>query len=264
MGSGKLNKLEHRCASPQDLTEFEAWLVERALEHDQPTFLLHTATERLHWERIVRPGLTSLERIISAARERARTVTYERLSHLLSSPGKEFLDDLLELRTEESNSISRTKLSWLQRLPNDHTPSQLLATLDKIRFLQEAGVPNWDLSTLNPNRLKSLADLGARATNQQLQRTSALRRYPILVAFLKQTLFDLTDAVIDLFDAYLWQQHSEAKKALDAMRLKAARSTNEKLRIYSEMAKIVVDSGVPDAAVRTTVFACFQMDHLTP
>jgi hypothetical protein len=143
-----LPHLGYRRISPHDLAEIEAWLVERALEHDQPTFLLHTVTAPkgppLRWDRIVRPGLTTLERIVAAARERAREVTYERVSHQLSPQGKGFLDELVELvelRAEESPSSSRTMLSWLQNMPNDHAAPQIMATLDKIRFLREAGVP---------------------------------------------------------------------------------------------------------------------------
>jgi hypothetical protein len=44
-----------------------------------------------------------------------------------------------------------------------------------------------------------------------------MRRYPVLVAFVKQALFDLTDVAIDLFDACLWQRHVDAKKELDAI-----------------------------------------------
>ena len=84
--------LDYRRASAADLTALEAWLIERALEHDQPTFLLHTAAERLHGNRILRPGLTSLERMVAAARQRAREVTFERMSHLLTPQGKSVLD----------------------------------------------------------------------------------------------------------------------------------------------------------------------------
>ncbi|MDH3676240.1 MAG: Tn3 family transposase, partial [Anaerolineae bacterium] len=253
-----IDYLDYRRASQLDLTQLEAWLVERALEHDQPTFLLHTALERLRWDRILRPGLTSLERIVSTARQQVRQVTFERVSHLLTPEGEKFLTNLLE----RDQGGYRTTLSWLQRMPNDHTAPQIVATLDKIRFLQQAQVPSWDLATLNPNRLKFLANIGARATNQQLQRSSEMVRYPVLIAFLKQTLIDLTDVVIDLFDACLWQRHTDAKADLDEMRLRAARSTNEKLRTYYEMAKIVIDDAVPAAAVRAAIFERFKSAHL--
>lgn len=253
-----MRHLGYRRAAAQDLHDLEDWLVARALEHDRPTFLLHVAAERLRWERILRPGLTSLERIVSSARQRARHVTFEQVSHLLSSPGHPFFDDLL---VADQNG-PRTTLSWLQRMPNDHTALQIRTTLEKIRFLQEACIPDWDLAAVNPNRLKYLANIGARATNQQMQRTSQLRRYPILIAFLKQTLFDLTDAAIDLFDACLWQKHVEAKAELDKMRLQAARSTNDKLRTFNAIVKIIVDGQVPDSAVRATIFQRFKSDHL--
>jgi TnpA family transposase len=253
-----LDHFGYRRATAADLTALEAWLVERALEHDQPTFLLHTATEWLHGNRIVRPGLTSLERLVATARQQAREVTLARMAHLLTPQTKSFLDDLLAV----DESSPRTTLSWLQRLPNDHTAPQILATLEKIRFLQTAGVPTWDLTAINPNRLKFLANIGARATNQQLQRVTEMRRYPVLLAFLQQSLVALTDVVIDLFDACLWQRHAEAKKELDELRLRAARSTNEKLRTYSAVVKVLIDDEVPDPAVRATVFARFQSDYL--
>lgn len=250
--------LAYHRATSSDLQTLEDWLVERALEHDKPTFLLHTAAERLRWDRTLRPGLTTLERIVATARQRARKTTFENVAHLLSADGKRYFDDLLV----PDKRSHRTSFSWLQRLPNDHTASQINTTLEKIRFLQDAGIANWDLSSINPNRLKFLANIGARTTNQQLQRSSPMRRYPTLIAFLKQSLFDFTDVVIDLFDACLWQRHVDAKAELDAMRLKAARSTNDKLRLFNEVVKIVVDGQVPDAAVRATIFKRFRNEQL--
>ncbi|MCI0643447.1 MAG: DUF4158 domain-containing protein, partial [Chloroflexi bacterium] len=250
--------LGYRRPSATDLKALEAWLVARALEHDKPIFLLHTAAERLRWDRLLRLGLTSLERIVSTARQQALNITFEHVSPLLSAAGERFFDDLLEPATRGY----RTTLSWLQRMPNDHTASQIKGTLEKIQFLQNAQVSDWNLAAVNPNRLKFLANMGARATNQQLQRSSPMRRYPILIAFLKQSLFDFTDVVLDLFDACLWHHHVEAKAELDEMRLKAARSTNDKLRTFNEVVKIVVDGEVPGTAVRATIFNRFRSDHL--
>jgi TnpA family transposase len=250
--------LQYRRATTHDLAALEEWLVDRALEHDRPTFLLQLAAERQRWERILRPGLTMLERVVSTARQRARKVTYENMVHLLTPEGKQFLDDLLTV--EEGDY--RTSLAWLQRMPTDHTATQLKATLDKIRFLQDMGIAEWELENVNPNRLKFLANIGSRATNQQLQRTSTLRRYPTVVAFLKQTLFDLTDIAVDLFDANLWERHTDAKAELDEMRLKAARSTNEKLRTYKNVVDIVMDDSVPAVDLRSAIFARYRRWHL--
>lgn len=89
-----------------------------------------------------------------------------------------------------------------------------------------------------------------------------MRRYPVLTAFLKQTLFDLTDIAIDLFDANLWERHTDAKAELDEMRLQAARSTNEKLRTYKNVVSLVMDRSIPEEVLRSTIFSRYQKQQL--
>ena len=117
-----MSYLGYRRATTVDLAQLENWLVERALEHDQPTFLLHTAAEHLRWEKVMRPGLTVLERIVATVRQKARQITFEKPSHLFTVEGKLFMDHLLEVETDSY----RTPLTWLQRMPTDHTATQLL------------------------------------------------------------------------------------------------------------------------------------------
>ena len=68
--------LGFRKASAADLDELTQWLLARALEHDKPTLLLQLACEHLHRQRIVRPGITRLEAVVSAARGQAQNETY--------------------------------------------------------------------------------------------------------------------------------------------------------------------------------------------
>ena len=73
-------------------------------------------------------------------------------------------------------------------------------TLEKIRFLVDAGVVQWTLTELTPNRVKWLAQVGWRATPQQLQRMPSVRRYPVLLAVLSQALHHHTDIAVELYD----------------------------------------------------------------
>lgn len=100
-----------RRASKQDLRELSGWLVERALEHDQPTLLLRLAAEQLRAQKIVRPGLSRLERMVAEARERAGDETYRAVSPLLGRYLVERLDGLLV--PESSRAL--TDLSWLKQ-----------------------------------------------------------------------------------------------------------------------------------------------------
>jgi len=87
--------LQFRRATPLDFYALQTWLVERALEHDKPTLLLQLACEKLYREKIVRPGVTRLERLVATARDQAHAETLRRLTPLLTDERKTFLDGLL-------------------------------------------------------------------------------------------------------------------------------------------------------------------------
>ena len=66
--------------------------------------------------------------------------------------------------------LGRTPLAWLGERAAANTSKAIVAELKKLDFLRELGVTEWGLSTINPNRLKFLAQVGRRATSQALQR----------------------------------------------------------------------------------------------
>src|SRR5262249_44555523 len=108
----------------------------------------------------------------------------------------------------------KTPLYLLRQYATSNTPPALLETLDKLTLLHSWAVDQWDMTALNPNRQKFLARLGRKYTVQALRRMGPERRYPILLALLKQTLIDLTDESIDIFDVCLASRHKKAREAL--------------------------------------------------
>ena len=72
-----MDYLGFRQATEDDLLVLEQWLIQRALEHDKPSVLYQLMCDRFYSQRIVRPGVTRLERIIATARQGAQTQTIE-------------------------------------------------------------------------------------------------------------------------------------------------------------------------------------------
>src|SRR2546425_1096560 len=242
--------LGFRQATPLDVYALQTWLVARALEHDKPTLLLQLACEKLHRERIVRPGVTRLERFVATAREKAHEETFRQLTPLLTDERKTLLDGLLQ----PDATTGRTLLSWLRQEAVSHAASHIIATLTKIVFLHDAGVDQWNLASLNPNRAKWLAQIGWKSTNQSLQRMAPERRYPVLVAFLQQALLHHTDVTVELFDQCVWGCHSEAQQELEEFRKAMARSTNDKLKLFRELGQVLLDDDIEDPNVRAVSF----------
>jgi hypothetical protein len=87
--------LGYRRPTSADLRGLFAWLVERALEHDDPALLVSLAADKLKSEKVVRPGLSRLERMVAAARDRTDEETHRALAPVLTGGVREELDALL-------------------------------------------------------------------------------------------------------------------------------------------------------------------------
>jgi TnpA family transposase len=245
-------------ADKDDFRTLAAWLLERALEHDRPILLFQLVIEKLASEKIVRPGVTSLERMVVTARSMAGKETFRRLEPLLTPERQVFLDQLLM----PSPTLLHTPLTWLRRGATTNSPTAILNALAKLTFLKQQAVNDWDMTRLNPNRIKFLAQLGKKSTNQALQRADAERRYPILIAFCYQIFEEITDEVIDIYDRCLADTYARARRDLEEFRRDVAQSTNEKIRLLLQLGSVILDEDVTDELVRANIYKRVSPEQL--
>ena len=163
---------------------------------------------------------------------------------------------------EVNDQLKRTPLNWLRTGATSSSANSILQILEKILFLRQTGVESWNLAALNPNLLKRLNRIGRTSTNQMLERMPPENRYPILLAFLRQTLTETIDEAIDLFDRYLQTAYSRAGRELDEFRRSAARSTNEKVKLFQTVGSILINDEIPDTQIREFVFQMISPERL--
>lgn len=245
-------------SSTLELEKYSHWLLERALEHDKPSLLLLLLCEKFYQEKIVRPGITRLEKMVATARSQAQEETYKRLSPLLTFEQKTFLDSLLV----SDATTHRTHLGWLSKGATSNSASAMIVCLQKLEFLRKQKVDQWDMSLLTPNRLKFLAQIAKRSTNQALQRMPEQRRYPVLLAFLNQSLIGITDETIEIYDRCLWDCYAGARHDLEAFKKEVYQSSNEKVRLLKEVGRFVLDPENKDQELRKTIFAYLPPEKL--
>ena len=205
----------------RDLEELEAWLVERALEHEAPKVLFRLARERLRTERLVFPAPDRIVRLVSSARGRAQERTYTLVEPLLSAERRAQLDGLLEAKA--SNSWSTLK--WLGQGASGESPGSIKSEVAKLAFLRQLGAHEWDLSDLNPNRV-----------------------------LLHETTLDLVDEIVDLLNRALKKTDSRSRRELEAWRVATAQAPNEKVRLFSRLGRLVLDPDIPDEPLRRRSF----------
>jgi TnpA family transposase len=248
--AGAARHLGYREATPADVKTAAAQLLERALDHDKPMFLLRALCEHFFTEKILRPGLSKLEKVVAESRVAAQRELFERVEPALTPARKRLLNSLL-IPSEEHGM---TPLRWLSREETSASPAWILHALKRLHFLREAGVHRWKLAALSPNRIKLLGRLARRYTNQALQRMPDVRRYPILLGFLYQAHHQITDEVVDLFAEALARVERKSKGKLADYRGTVARATNEKLKLFQDIVAVLLDGDVADPSVRSFIF----------
>ena len=93
-----LKYLQYRRWEPiMDEPAIEKWLLERGMEHDNERWLLDKLCQKLHYDKILRPAIGTLERIVGSIGELLNEETYQRLIFLLTPDLQEKLDKILEL-----------------------------------------------------------------------------------------------------------------------------------------------------------------------
>lgn len=237
--------------APMDAVQLEAWVLERSLEHDKPTLLLDLACERLIQNRILRPAIGTLERMVVSVRGQAYTETYRRLTGILNLELKLRLDNLL-IVDEDKNF---TRFGWLKEPANSNTPATLNNALAKYQYIIDIGVIEWNLTVLNPNRIKFLSQKARRSTNQEIQRMNPEKRYPLLIAFLSQNLTDVTDSILDMFDAYLDEVLHRCRRSLEIYQQETVNAKDSAMGTLSFVAAMVANEEIPSEEIRNKVFS---------
>ena len=131
-----LKHLNFRKWQPMDEPIMEQWLIQRGLERDNERYLLNALCKKLHQEKILRPAIGTLERIVGGIKERLHEETYKRLGSLWQQGIFEKLDGLLE--TDPVRKV--TPHRWLCSEPTSNTSRVINQTLEKVAFLKEIKV----------------------------------------------------------------------------------------------------------------------------
>ena len=205
-----------------------------------------------------RPGISVLERLVGTARERAEAAIFRQISPLLTPARRTALDALLAV----DQAIRGTRLAWLRTGAVAPTPTAILAEIAKLTYLRGMEADPWDLAGLNPNRRKLLAQRARRSTNQALQRMPATRRYPALLAFCVDSVAEITDEIVDLFDRAFAGTDARARRARDERRRTTARATNEQVRLFIEVGSIIVDPAADAQTKLTTIETRVGLERL--
>jgi Domain of unknown function (DUF4158) len=188
---------------------------------ERPGVLFDLAITWLVDHKVVLPGITTLERLVSRIREQVALRVWQRLNTVVEPEQRIRLDHLLERSGKGNTRI--TTLERLRRLPtyaSSRTMSTALARLDEIRQL---GVGAIDLENISPSRIRTLATYAMTSKASTLARQSDDQRAATLLCCARALEVTALDDSLDVLDMLLRDRLAKSERKGKKERLRTLR-----------------------------------------
>jgi len=199
---------------------------------------------------VLTPAESTIHRLISEQRTRARERIHDRIAHQLPPEAETVFEELLSV-----DDSSRTSgLQAIKANPDKSSPESILDLLLKMAAIEESGVIGVELDWLNGNYQRSLFHHVRNCSAHRLRRLSKPRRDAAMTCFLWQAYRDAVDQAFNLYDKLLTRIESHAQNELDERLKEKRRGVLESLSVLEVLASTLLDEGIPDDNVRSTVY----------
>ncbi len=210
---------------------FLRWLYTRAWwSEERLTVLFDLAMAHLVDRKMLLPGVSVLERVVSSVREHASIRLWRLLAQLPTPPQRALLETLLVVPEGER----QTPLDRLRRGPTRVSGPALVQALHRVDAIRLFEVEHLDLSFVPKGRVKVLARYATTALVHNLRQLVYDHRIATLLAFAHTYLAVVHDDALDLFDALMRTASSQATREGQQERLRTIHDLDAAAQVLCE------------------------------
>jgi TnpA family transposase len=208
--------------------------------------------------KVLLPGVSVLERLVSSVREHASMRLWQALAQLPTPHQCALLETLLVVPQGER----QTPLDRLRRGPSRVSSPALVAALHRVDAIRLFGVEHLDLSFVPKGRVKALARYAATALVHNLRQLAHEHRVATLLAFAHTYLAVVHDDALDLFDALMRSAFSQATREGQQARLRTIHDLDAAAQVLAEACLVVLDQKQDPATLLQRIYARVPAPHL--
>ena len=218
---------------------------------DQPGRLIDQAATWLIVNKILLPGITVLERLISTIRDRARSRLWRRLVAGLNADQRARIARLFN----DDDSSAFAALDALRTVPARRAPTELMRHLDRLDAVRAFDLRPTPPKGVPAATLEGLARVARSSKPSAIAALQEPRRTATVAALFYTLEATAQDDAAELAEALLSDLIRDAEAADKRSRLRSLRDLDAAALLLSEMAKLVViDDDLPLAGWRKALF----------
>ncbi len=249
----------HDFAFQPEHFRFLRWLYTRAWwSEERLTVLFDLAMAQLIERKVLLPGVSVLERLVSSVREHASMRLWQLLAQLPTPRQVALLETLLVVPEGER----QTPLDRLRRGPTRVSSPALVAALRRVDAIRLFEVEHVDLSFVPKGRVKALARYATTALVHNLRQLADVHRIATLLAFAYTYLSTVHDDALDLFDALMRTAFSTATREGQQERLRTIHDLDAAAQVLSEACQVVLDETQDPATLLERIYGRVPVEHL--
>ncbi len=235
--------------SDQDAQQLRAFLAEQTARTGNAAALLEAADVWLARQRLLRPrGKTTIERLVYQTRSEAERALFATVADQLTQAQRDQLDALCQ---GGQGGTMLGALTAPSRVPSSTAIREECHRLALVQTVLPAGI---DWGPVTPARRAQWAAIVKRLTAQAVRRYPPEKRYTLLLAFLAVRGEELTDSVVDMFDALIDRVFARSAAELTEARLEQTQAQLASARFFRGITQVLLDPAVPDERVRSAIF----------
>ncbi len=221
-----------------------------AMQNHRPLPLVMKALDAMREEKIIAPGITETERLISLVLALADARIEIRLTSKLDYIQRARLDGLL---LPEATLKGKTTFSWLAQPAQTPSAKSLKKLVQRVKLIKEINLPAID-ARLHRDRVVDLSRRCGKYKSQALLKLPKNRRHALLVSHLSEVSQDLIDQTLDMFDRLMTELMTKGKNRQKEYFKINARKFNSHLRILASATKALLQAKSEGLDPYTTVF----------
>jgi TnpA family transposase len=235
------------------------WLYTYAwLTAERPSILFDLTTARLIEHKVLLPGVTVLERLVSQIRDRANLRLWKKLSFFPNEDQRKQLEKLLDVDSKRRQS----ELDILRQPPTSPTAVGLTKAVDRLESIRMLGALEWNTASIPAGRIRILARYAAMAKAQSIARMTDDRRVAALVAFAIIFTRTAQDDVLCVMEQVFTDLFRTADHSDQKARIRTIKDLDAAARKLGEVCSVLLDDNVSEMELRDKIFSIISRSDL--
>lgn len=228
------------------------------INNEKPSIMFDFATDWLVKNKILLPGATTLSRLISEIRERAKKLLYKRLYSIPTIKQKHQLETLFQ----QVEGLRFTNFEQYRKGSTTISGPAFNVAVDRYIKLKFFDLQNTNFHNIPSSRLKSLARYAGIVSARNLMKMSYEKRIATLVAFVKAYETIALDDALDIFDLHIGNIITKAKQVGQKKRLRSLADLDKSALVLAKFCARALNTNSSNNNLETSVFAEISREQL--